>query len=135
MLKGNEISIPAKELTLMLEAGYVYRYAGKFREAREIFQGVRALLPKADAAEIALAGVALDEKKLDEAEAHCRRALEVNPGSAAAYAQLGEVLLLQNDGAGAQKSLKKSIELSPSGPSAALAKAIMQAAAMLARKS
>jgi len=135
MLKSKEMLAPAKELTLMMEAGYVYRYAGKFREAREIFQGVRAMLTKTDAVEIALAGVALDEKKLDEAEAHCRRALEVNPGSAAAYNQLAEVLLLQNDNAGAQKSLKRSIELSPNGPSAALAKALMKAAAMLARKS
>lgn len=119
----------------MMEAGYVYRYAGKFREAREIFQGVRALLSKTDAAEIALAGVALDEKKLDEAEAHCRRAIEVNPRSAAAHAQLGEVLLLRNDDAGAQKVLKKSIELNPNGPTAALAKTLIKAAAMLAHKS
>jgi tetratricopeptide (TPR) repeat protein len=132
MLKGKGFQVPVKEIKLMLEAGYIYRYAGRYREARDIFQGVRAMLPTRDIADLALAGVCLDEGKLDEAETHCRRALELNRNSAAAYAQLAEIQLLQKDGNSARQSLKKSMEISPSGPTAALAKTLIKLADKMA---
>src|ERR1700743_769185 len=122
MHKGNELQAPINEVKLMLEAGCVYRYAGRFREARDIFNGVRVLLPTREVADLALAGVSMDEGKLDEAEAHCRRALELNRASAAAYAPLAEIQLLQNNGAGGRQSLQRSVEISPNGPTAALAR-------------
>jgi tetratricopeptide (TPR) repeat protein len=135
MLKDKEMQVPLKEVALMMEAGYVYRYAGRFREAREVFQGVRALIPTRDAADVALAGVSLDEGKFDEAEAHCRRALEANRGSAAAYAQLAEIQLLQKNAAGARQSLQRSIELSPNGPTASLVRTLIKLTAIIAPKS
>ena len=45
MLRSKEVLSPFKDIMLMLEAGCVYRYAGRFREAQDIFLGVRALLP------------------------------------------------------------------------------------------
>jgi tetratricopeptide (TPR) repeat protein len=134
MLKGKGLQAPVKEVKLMLEAGYVYRYAGRYREARDIFLGVRALLPERDVADLALAGVCLDEGKLDEAEAHCRRALDINRASATAYAQLAEVQLLQKDDKSARQSLKKSLEISPSGPTALLAKTLIKLADKVASK-
>jgi len=126
---------PVNEIRLMLEAGCVCRYARRFREARDIFQGVRALIPTQEVADLALASVSLDEGKLEEAEAHCRRALEVNRASAAAYAQLAEIQLLQNSAASARLSLHKSLELSPNGPSAAVAKTLLKLSSMAASKS
>lgn len=123
------------EVRLMLEAGCVYRYARRYREARDIFQGVRALVPTLEAADLALAGVSLDEGKLEEAEAHCRRALELNRASSAAYVQLGEIQLLKNRATDARQSLQKSLDLSPNGPSAALAKTLMKLSSMAASKS
>lgn len=123
------------EVRLMLEAGCVYRYARRYREARDIFQGVRALVPTLEAADLALAGVSLDEGKLEEAEAHCRRALELNRASSAAYVQLGEIQLLKNRATDARQSLQKSLDLSPDGPSAALAKTLMKLSSMAASKS
>lgn len=119
----------------MLEAGYVYRYARRYREARDIFQGVRALLPERDVADLALAGICLDEGKLDEAEAHCRRALELNRASAAAYAQLAEIQLLRKDSNNARLSLKRAIEISPSGPTALLVKTLNKLVDKIAPKS
>jgi tetratricopeptide (TPR) repeat protein len=127
MIKGKGLQTPVKEIKLMLEAGYIYRYAGRYRDARDIFQGVRALLPDKDVADLALAGIYLDEGKLNEAEAHCRRALELNRSSAA-YAQLAEIQLLRKDVNSARQSLKKSIEISPSGPTALLAKTLTKLA-------
>lgn len=135
MLKSKELQAPVKEVKLMLEAGCVYRYAGRFREARDIFQGVRALLPTREVAYLALSGVSMDEGKLDEAEAHCRNALERNRASAAAYAQLAEIQLLQNNSAGARQSLQKSIEISPNGPTAALSRSLLRLTSMIAPKS
>jgi tetratricopeptide (TPR) repeat protein len=126
---------PVNEVRLMLEAGCVYRYARRFREARAIFQGVRALIPTREVADLALAGVALDEGKLEEAEAHCRRALEMNRASAAAYAQLAEIQLQQNNTASARQSLQRSLEISPNGPSANLAKTLLKLSSMAAAKS
>lgn len=123
------------EVRLMLEAGCVYRYARRYREARDIFQGVRALVPTLEAADLALAGVSLDEGKLEEAEAHCRRALELNRASSAAYVQLGEIQLLKNRATDARQSLQKSLDLSPDGPSATLAKTLMKLSSMAASKS
>lgn len=134
MLKTKDLQAPGKELRLMLEAGCVYRYAGRFREARDIFQGVRALLPTREVADLALAGVSMDEGKLDEAKAHCRRALELNRASAATYAQLAEIQLLQNDSAGARQSLQRSMEISPNGPTAALARGLLKLTSMVAPK-
>ncbi|WP_035351848.1 tetratricopeptide repeat protein [Edaphobacter aggregans] len=134
MLRGKEVQAPVKDVMLMLEAGCVYRYAGRFREARDIFQGVRALLPTREVADLALAGVSVDERKLDEAEAHCRRALELNSSSAAAYAQLGEIQLLQNQRTNAIRSLQRSMEISQNGPTANLAKSLLKLASMMEPK-
>jgi tetratricopeptide (TPR) repeat protein len=135
MLKGKELQVPVKDVKLMLEVGCVYRYAGRFREARDIFQGVRAMLPTHEVADLALAGVSMDEGKLDEAEAYCRHALELNRVSAAAYAQLAEIQLLKNNSAGARQSLQKSMEISPSGPAATLSRTLLRLTSMIAPKS
>lgn len=123
------------DVRLMLEAGCVYRYARRFREAREIFQGVRALVPTREVADLALAGVSVDEGKLEEAEAHCCRALELNRTSAPTYAQLAEIQLLQNNAAGARQSLQRSLEISPKGPSATLARTLLKLSSSAASKS
>jgi tetratricopeptide (TPR) repeat protein len=135
MMKRKGALTQGKEIKLMLEAGCVYRYAGKFREAREIFQGVRALLPSQAVADLALAGLYVDENKLSEAELHCKRALELNRASAPAYTQLAEIQLLQKNMGGARQSLKKAMEISPSGPAAVQAKTLLKLASMLEAKS
>jgi tetratricopeptide (TPR) repeat protein len=135
MHKDNGLQSPVNEVKLMLEAGCVYRYAGRFREARDIFQGVRVLLPTREVADLALAGVSMDEGKLDEAEAHCRRALELNRASAAAYAQLAEIQLLQNNSNSARQNLQRSMEISTNGPTAALARTLLKLTSMMAPKS
>jgi len=114
----------------MLELGCVFWYAGKLREAREVFQGILALDPAQEAADLALAGLCIDERKLGEAEAHCKRALRLNRASAAAYAQLAEIQLLQENLTSARQSLKRAIEISPNGPAASLSKNLLKVTSM-----
>ena len=134
MLNDPGTQAPVNELRLMMEAGCVCRYARRFREARDIFLGVRVLAPMQEAADLALAGVYVDEGKLADAESHCRRALELNRAGSAAYAQLAEVQLLQNSTASARQSIQKSLELSPNGPSASVAKTLLMLSSMAAPK-
>jgi tetratricopeptide (TPR) repeat protein len=135
MTRAGQLSPALQDVALLMEAGFVYRYGGRYREARELFQGVRALLPDNDIADLALAGVSFDEGKFEEAEAHCRRAMQLIPRNAAAHVQLAEVQLFQNDIAGANSSLKRALELGPGGPTASLAHALIQFASMIGGRS
>ena len=112
------------EAALLLEAGHVCRYAGRYREAREIFGGVRALLPNREAPELALAALCVDERNHEAALAHCRRALAINRSCAAAYAQLAEIHLLRLEFAPARENLERARKLDPRGPVAELTAAL-----------
>jgi predicted Zn-dependent protease len=126
MPKVKASRILAREIMLMLESGHVYRYAGRFREASEIFHGVRAMIPEREVSYLALAALCLDEGKLDDAGMYCQHALKAVPTSAAAYVQLGEIQLHQNKRGDAARSLRHSIELSPDGPVASLAQHLLK---------
>src|SRR5262245_38758272 len=84
-----------EELAFLMEAGFLYRDLQKYEEARDVFKGVRALAPKSEVPEVALGTVAFQEGDFDCAGKHYRRALELNPRSAWAYAHLGELALFQ----------------------------------------
>jgi tetratricopeptide (TPR) repeat protein len=115
----------AEELSLLLEAGFIYRYCKRFREAREIFAGVRALRPHSEVPEIALGSVSFDEGDFADAIRHYRKALEINPRSAYAYAQLGEAQVFQKDKESARRSLKRALELDPKGEFGNLARTLL----------
>ena len=123
----------AKDIGLLMEAGFVYRYLGRFNEARDIFRGVRALAPTNYMPDLALAGVSLDEGKFDDAEACCRRAIQLNPASGTAYAHLAEIQLFRNDKTSASINLRKALELNPNGPTADLARALLKLGDLIAK--
>ncbi len=104
------------ERALMLEAGYVYRYAKRYKEARQVFQATLALLPQSEVSDLALAGVFFDEGKYDDATAHCKRALVLNPSNAVAYNQLAEIQVQQRDYVRAKQNLQRAMELVSKGP-------------------
>ena len=128
------MQIPAKEIALMMEAGHICRYGRRFREAREIFQGVAALLPTREIADLALAAVACDEHKFDEAEKICRRTFRLNPRSAAACAQLAEVQILRGDTTSAAQTLKRAHDLHPGEPLLGLIKSLEHLAKLTSRR-
>ena len=103
------------EYAILMEAGFMYRYARRFQEAREIFESVRALQPLNEMAEIALGGVSFDEDNFDDAVAHCLKAISLNPNSARAYAQLGEVQLFKSATDLARLNLQKAVQLDSVG--------------------
>ena len=118
---------PSKEdLTLLLEAGMLCRDLHQLKDARDIFRGVRILVPASDVPEVALGTVAFQEGDFVAAGKHYRRALELNPRSAWAYAHLGELALFQADREQASAYLKTAIELDPRGDHGKLARALLE---------
>ena len=120
-----DIQSSADDLTLLMEAGFIYRYSRRFGEARTVFTGVRALLPQNEVPEIALGTVSFEEGNFAEAIRHYNRAIEINPRSAYAHAQLGEAQLFQGDWERARLSLRRALELNPAGEFGNLAKAVL----------
>jgi tetratricopeptide (TPR) repeat protein len=115
-----------EEIGLLMEAGIIYRDSRKFGEAHEVFNGVRALLPKSDVVEVALGTVSFQQGDFEAAARHYRSALELNPRSAYAYAHLGELAIFQKDKAQAVIHLKEAIKLDPRGVYGKLARTLLE---------
>lgn len=114
-----------EELAFLMEAGFLYRDLQKHQESRDIFKGVRALLPKSEVPEVALGTVAFQQGDFEGAGRHYRRALELNPRSAWAYAHLGELVLFQADKEQARAYLTTAIDLDPRGDYGKLARTLL----------
>src|SRR5215510_8737374 len=102
------IDIPTEDLRLMLEAGYLYLAMRRFKEAREVFEGVCALAPESDVPLVALGNVSFVETKFDEAIKTYKKAIEIMPKSAFAKAYLGEALFFNNQKADSEEVLKEA---------------------------
>ena len=117
-----------EELTFLVEAGIIYRDAKNFQAARDVFNGIRALYPRHDFPEILLGTVEFQQGEFDAAELHYRKALELNPRSAYAYAHLGEACLFRKDKDSARTHLKTALTLDPLGDYGKLARRLMELA-------
>jgi tetratricopeptide (TPR) repeat protein len=106
-----------EQLAFLMEAGLIYRDAKRFREAEQVFAGVRALAPKSEVGEVALGSVRFAEGKLDQAIRHYQNALKLNERSAFAHAHLGEAYVFANDPVSARKHLEAAIKIDPRGES------------------
>lgn len=116
------INPTSDEIQILGEAGLVLREAGMLAEAREIFVGMQALLPRNEVPEILIGTTRFQERQFDTAIAHYRKAIAVNPNSAFAYAQLAEAQFFNNASSEARVSLRKAVELDPSGDFGVLAR-------------
>ena len=85
---------PVTETSPLLEAQQLYR-AGDFDAAIEKYQGVLAKEPKSAAAYAGLARVYLKQKKVSEADAAAKQAIDADGSSAAAHVAQGEVYFRQ----------------------------------------
>ena len=115
-----------EEIALMMEAGFVYRDSNRFQEARQIFEGVQALLPHSDVIDVALGTVEFHQGHFDAATRHYARALEKNAQSAYAHAHLGEAYLFKLKKNEARQHLHKAIQLDPRGDFGKLARSLLE---------
>ncbi len=128
MAQGTElgVSVSQDEIHFLMEAGFIYRDAGKYQEARDIFQGIIALRPNSDIPQVAMGTIWFAEGKYDEAIVNYRTALEKQPQSAYAYAHLGEAFFMKKEFSVARESLKRAIELDTEGAFGAMARSILE---------
>ena len=118
---------PSKEeVAFLAEAGIIYRDAKNFPAARDVFTGLKSLLPRNDAPEVLLGTVEFQQGNFEGAETCYRKALELIPRSAFAYAHLGEAALFGKDKEKARAHCKTAVNLDPLGESGKLARMLME---------
>lgn len=127
LIDGALVGVTRRQARLLLEAGYVSMDLGKFDEARELFTGLAALMPKTEAAQLALGTLELVQGRHDKALQAFRAAQKVAPGSALPRAHCGEALLFMGKVNEAVKELKAALDLEPEGDGAKLAAALLEA--------
>lgn len=119
------IDVARDDLVLMLEAGYIYLAMLKFKEARQVFEGVEVLAPKHDVPQVAVANVLFAQGKYLEAIRVLKQAIKDNPKSAFAFSHLGESLLFYGKQDEARKALEKAAQLEPIGKAGDFARALV----------
>ena len=122
------IDPPAEELHALLEAAFLHRDARMWDHARDIFQGVRSLRPQSDLPEIGLGSVAFQQGKFELARKHYLRALERNPDSAFAQAQMAELALFERNKEKAREHAAEALRLDPDGPFGGMAREVVHLA-------
>lgn len=120
------IDVPRDDLVTMLEAGYIYLAMKKFKEAKEVFEGVGLMAPKHDIPQVALSCVYFTQCKFLEAIRVLKQAIKDNPNSAFAYSHLGESQMFYGKRDEAYESLRKASGLEPTGKSGDFARSLIQ---------
>jgi tetratricopeptide (TPR) repeat protein len=119
------LEVTQEEILFLMEAGLIYRDAGKYKEACDIFRGVMQLRPDSEVPYIAIGSTLSTEGQFEAAINYYQLALEKCPTSAYAYAQWGEALFMQKELSAAQEKLAYAIELDPDGPYGKMAKSLL----------
>jgi Flp pilus assembly protein TadD len=105
-----------EDLAALVKAGMTHRDGHRFKEARDVFSGIRAVSPSEPHAEIGLGSTCFSEGQFRAAILHYREALRLSPSNAYAYALLGEAQIFQGEYPAARVSLRRACELDPKGP-------------------
>lgn len=121
------VPVSKQEVVVLLEAGYVLMDMGKWDEAREVFAGAAALLPKSEVPQLALGTLEFAQGRHDKALQAYRKAQSLNPKSALPRAHAGEALLFLGKENEAARELKAALDLEPDGDGGRLAQALLEA--------
>jgi len=121
------VPVTKDEIIVLLESGYVYMDMGRFEDAKVVFSGAAALLPKSEVPHLALGTLEFAQGRHDKALQEYRKAQQLAPKSSLPRAHAGEALLFLSKGYEAVKKLNAAIELEPEGDGAKLAKALLEA--------
>ncbi len=121
------VSAPRDEGVMLLEAGWLLMDLGRFDEARDVFSGAAALLPKSEVPHLAMGTLEFAQGRHDKALQAYRKAQAINPKSGLPRAHAGEALLFLGKVKEAEKELNAAIEIEPKGDGAKLAKALLEA--------
>ena len=120
-----------KELTredekVLYEAGYLLLKKGNIKAAREIFEGLVAMVPDKGTPHTFLGQTYFAESNFEEALKHHRKAVELAPDNSGSWAHLGESLVVMQQKEEAVTVLKKVIAMDPQGPAGKMAKGLLE---------
>lgn len=116
-----------REAVMLLEAGYLWMDMGRYDNAKDVFTGAAALMPKSEVPQLALGTLEFVQGKHDKALQAFRAAQRLNPKSALPRAHCGEALFFLGKDKEAEKELKAALDLEPAGDGARLAEALLEA--------
>lgn len=122
----NTASVSQEEIDFLMESGFIYRDAGKYQEARDVFEGVSLLRPNSEIPQVAIGTILFVEGRLDESVEAYKAALIKRPESAYAYAHLGEAYFMKKEFDKARDALLRAIELDPEGAFGKMAESILE---------
>jgi tetratricopeptide (TPR) repeat protein len=120
------IELEKEHLGAMMEAGYIYMNMRRFREARELFEGLAILAPESELPYVALGNCDFCDGKVAKAVKHYKKALKMSPDSAFARVYLGEALFFAGEKEEAL-GLLKDVARGTEGGANDFAKALLEA--------
>ena len=86
------VPVSQRDVTLILESGYLLIELGKHKEAEEVFHGVAALMPQSEVPHLAMGNLHFAQGRFSPALKCHMQALGVNDQSAIAHASAAEAL-------------------------------------------
>ena len=127
-----DIPVDAEQLRVMLETGFILREAARFDEAEAVFRGVMELMPDSDVPRVGLGTVYLQRGDFAGAEAICEQTVADHPESDYARVHYAEALLFGRQREKAETHLHDVIRKNPDSPHARTARALLDAADIVA---
>ena len=121
------IEFERKYQVLLMEAGYVYLGMKRFKEAKQIFEGLAIIASDSEVPVIAQGGVAFCEGDLKKAVTLYKKALKIDPESGFAKVYLGEALLFSGKVKQGTELLTEVAELDAAGAAGEFAKTLLDA--------
>ncbi len=101
------IDLDKEHLAAMMEAGYIYVGMRRYKEAKELFEGLCSIAPESELPFVALGNVEFCQGNLSLAVANYKKAIRIDPNSMFAKVYLGEALYFSGKEAEAIKLLKE----------------------------
>lgn len=121
------IQIERRDLTVMMEAGYVLLGMQRYKDAFEVFEGVSIMAPDSDVPLVAQGSVKFCEGKFSDAMKLYKDALKIDPESLYAMAYTGEALFFMGKKKDAVKMLQDVNKTDPDGRAGDFARAFLDA--------
>jgi tetratricopeptide (TPR) repeat protein len=87
------IDLKKEHLAAMMEAGYIYLGMRRYKEAKELFEGLIVLAPGSEIPHVALGNVEFCQGRLAKAVKHYEKAIKIDKNSNFACVYMGEALL------------------------------------------
>ena len=121
------IDMERNNLVLMMEAGYIYLGMQRFKEAKEVFEGVSVLAPDSDVPVVALGSLEFCRGELDKAIDLYKKALKKDENSLFAKAYMAEALFFLGKKEEAARLLVEVRDMVPDGGAGGFADALLNA--------